>query len=70
MAADEQDAWIRRFHPSPGAAAELVCFAYAGGTASYWRPLSARLAPPSTYSRCSTRAARTAGASRRSRTCT
>jgi surfactin synthase thioesterase subunit len=40
-----QDNWVRRFHPSPRATAELVCFPHAGGTAAYWHALSALLAP-------------------------
>jgi surfactin synthase thioesterase subunit len=37
--------WIRRFHPSPDAGTRLVCFAHAGGSASYFHALSAALAP-------------------------
>ena len=37
--------WVRRFHPAPSAAARLVCFPHAGGAASYYRPVSAALAP-------------------------
>ncbi|GLX94059.1 alpha/beta fold hydrolase [Herbidospora sp. NBRC 101105] len=37
--------WLRRYHASPSAAAELVCFPHAGGAAAYWYPLSALLAP-------------------------
>lgn len=37
--------WIRRYHPAPGALARLVCFPHAGGSASYFHPLSARFAP-------------------------
>ncbi|MFF0309868.1 thioesterase II family protein [Streptosporangium sp. NPDC004379] len=37
--------WIRRFHPSPGSDVQVVCFPHAGGTASYYHPLSAALAP-------------------------
>lgn len=35
--------WIRRYHPAPSAGARLVCFPHAGGSASYYRPLSAQL---------------------------
>lgn len=35
--------WVRRFHPGPDGAAQLVCFPHAGGSASYFRPLSAAL---------------------------
>ncbi|MGW3959283.1 thioesterase II family protein [Amycolatopsis sp. NPDC005003] len=37
--------WVRRFHPAPSAAARLVCFPHAGGSASYFHPVSAALAP-------------------------
>jgi surfactin synthase thioesterase subunit len=37
--------WIRRFHPAPAAAARLVCFPHAGGSASYFHPVSAALSP-------------------------
>ncbi|MEU5824633.1 alpha/beta fold hydrolase [Streptomyces sp. NPDC047803] len=40
MAAVNQDAWLRRYHPTD-ARAELVCFPHAGGAAGFWRPLSA-----------------------------
>lgn len=36
--------WIRRFGPDPGGA-RLLCFAHAGGSAGYFRPLAAALAP-------------------------
>ena len=39
------DTWIRRFHPSPQAVEKLVCFPHAGGSASYFYPLSELLAP-------------------------
>jgi pyochelin biosynthetic protein PchC len=37
--------WIRRFHPAPDAPAQLVCFAHAGGSASYFFPVSRALSP-------------------------
>jgi surfactin synthase thioesterase subunit len=37
--------WLRRFHPSPGAAVRLVCFPHAGGSASYYYPMSQLMAP-------------------------
>lgn len=37
--------WCRRFHPAPDAAARLVCFPHAGGSASFYRPVSAALSP-------------------------
>lgn len=35
-----QDLWIRRFHPSPDALVSLVCLPHAGGSASYYVPVS------------------------------
>jgi pyochelin biosynthetic protein PchC len=37
--------WIRRFHPAPAAASRLVCFPHAGGSATYYYPVSQALAP-------------------------
>lgn len=37
--------WVRRFHPSPEAGLRLVLFPHAGGSASYYFPLSQALAP-------------------------
>ncbi|MCX4761550.1 alpha/beta fold hydrolase [Streptomyces sp. NBC_01275] len=37
--------WIRRYHPAPDAQVGLVCFPHAGGSAPYYAPLSAALAP-------------------------
>jgi surfactin synthase thioesterase subunit len=37
--------WIRRFHPAPHAGARLVCLPHAGGSASYYFPVSRALAP-------------------------
>ncbi|GAB3678064.1 alpha/beta fold hydrolase [Actinocorallia lasiicapitis] len=39
----ESDTWIRRFHPVPEAAVRLVCFPHAGGSATYYFPVSAAL---------------------------
>jgi surfactin synthase thioesterase subunit len=39
------DRWIRRFVPSPEAAARLVCLPHAGGSASYFLPVAKGLAP-------------------------
>lgn len=36
--------WIRGFHPVPDPAARLVCFPHAGGSASFFFPLSRELA--------------------------
>ncbi|MFJ5234765.1 thioesterase II family protein [Kitasatospora sp. NPDC088391] len=37
------DLWLRRYHSAPPAAPRLLCFAHAGGSASFWHPLSAAL---------------------------
>ncbi|KAA5834949.1 alpha/beta fold hydrolase [Saccharopolyspora hirsuta] len=37
------DAWIRRFHPKPDGRDLLACFPHAGGSASYYFPMSAAL---------------------------
>jgi len=37
--------WLRRFHPAPNAGARLVCLPHAGGSASYYFPVSRALAP-------------------------
>ncbi|MFG3228819.1 thioesterase II family protein [Kitasatospora sp. NPDC048194] len=37
--------WLRRYHPTEGAAARLVCFPHAGGSAGYFHPVSAALSP-------------------------
>lgn len=39
------DAWFRGFQQGPDDGARLLCFPHAGGSASSFRPLSARLAP-------------------------
>src|SRR4051794_9909349 len=41
----QRELWLRRFHPAPQAAARLVCLPHAGGSASYYHPLSAALSP-------------------------
>ncbi|MEU9992385.1 alpha/beta fold hydrolase [Streptomyces sp. NPDC048045] len=41
--ADGSDLWLRRFHPAPDAPARLVCFPHAGGSASFYFPVSAAL---------------------------
>ncbi|MDT7802389.1 MAG: hypothetical protein QOI78_5822 [Actinomycetota bacterium] len=38
-------AWVRRFHDATGSTARLVCFPYAGGSASFFHPVSARFSP-------------------------
>lgn len=42
---DADELWLRRFHPAPEAAVRLVCFPHAGGSASYFHPLSGALTP-------------------------
>lgn len=39
----DSNPWIRRFHPAPDAGARLVCFPHAGGSASFYFPMSQRL---------------------------
>jgi surfactin synthase thioesterase subunit len=41
----DSDAWIRRFHPAPDAKTRLVCLPHAGGSASFYHPVSAALSP-------------------------
>lgn len=40
-----EDRWIRRFHPIPGNGPRLFCFPHAGGSASYYFPVSRALTP-------------------------
>ncbi|MEU4655157.1 alpha/beta fold hydrolase [Streptomyces sp. NPDC023723] len=40
-----ETAWVRRFHPSPEARHQLLCFPHSGGSASFFFPFSQRLAP-------------------------
>ena len=40
---DSSDLWLRRFHPAPDAPVRLVCFPHAGGSASFYFPVSAAL---------------------------
>ncbi|MER8187735.1 alpha/beta fold hydrolase [Kitasatospora sp. NPDC094015] len=37
--------WCRRYHPAPTTARQLVCFPHAGGSASFYHPVSAALTP-------------------------
>ncbi|MEV4824671.1 alpha/beta fold hydrolase [Micromonospora sp. NPDC049274] len=37
--------WLRGFHPAPQAPARLVCFPHAGGSASFFFPVSKTLSP-------------------------
>jgi len=41
--AEQDSLWIRRYHPRPDAAVRVVCLPHAGGSASFYRPLSAAL---------------------------
>jgi surfactin synthase thioesterase subunit len=41
----QSSTWIRRFQPVPQAGTRLICFPHAGGSASYFFPLSRALAP-------------------------
>ncbi|WP_103528601.1 thioesterase II family protein [Streptomyces sp. SM12] len=43
--ADSSDLWVRRFHPAPEAPVRLLCLPHAGGSASYFFPVSQRLSP-------------------------
>lgn len=43
-AADDISLWLRRFHQGGPEDLRLVCFPHAGGSASYYHPLSAALA--------------------------
>lgn len=42
--APSDDLWIRRFHPGPERSCRLVCLPHAGGSASFFFPLSDALA--------------------------
>ncbi|GAA1980877.1 alpha/beta fold hydrolase [Amycolatopsis minnesotensis] len=42
---DDAALWIRRFHPAPDAPVRLVCLPHAGGSASYFFPVSRSLSP-------------------------
>ncbi|MDG5809203.1 alpha/beta fold hydrolase [Streptomyces ossamyceticus] len=39
------DLWVRRYHPAPDAPHRLLCLPYAGGSASYFFPVSRALSP-------------------------
>lgn len=41
----ESGLWLRKYHDAPDAGARLVCFPHAGGSASYYFPVSAALSP-------------------------
>ncbi|MEH0638068.1 alpha/beta fold hydrolase [Streptomyces bottropensis] len=42
---EDRDLWIRRYHPAPDSAVRLVCLPHAGGSASFYFPVSQALAP-------------------------
>ncbi|MEJ2870425.1 alpha/beta fold hydrolase [Actinomycetospora sp. OC33-EN08] len=44
MSQTSSDTWIRRYHPTE-APVRLVCFPHAGGSASFYHPVSAQLTP-------------------------
>jgi surfactin synthase thioesterase subunit len=41
----ESTDWIRRYRPSPDSGVRLVCFPYAGGSATFFHPVAMSLAP-------------------------
>ncbi len=41
----DPDTWIRRYHDAPDSAVQLVCFPHAGGSASFFFPVSTALSP-------------------------
>jgi pyochelin biosynthetic protein PchC len=43
--ASDSDLWIRRYHPAPESMLQLFCFPHAGGSASFYFPVSAALTP-------------------------
>ena len=40
-----EDTWIRRYHRAPDSPIQLVCFPHAGGSASFYFPVSRTLSP-------------------------
>jgi surfactin synthase thioesterase subunit len=42
---EQVEKWVRRYHPAPECAARLVCLPHAGGSASFFHPVSRALAP-------------------------
>lgn len=42
---DVTSSWIRRYHPAPNAPVRLICFPHAGGSASYFHPVSRHFSP-------------------------
>nr|AFI57003.1 thioesterase [Amycolatopsis orientalis] len=45
MTASTAEDWVRRFHPAPEAPHRLLCLPHAGGSASYFFPVSRALSP-------------------------
>ncbi|QFU93199.1 thioesterase II family protein [Amycolatopsis sp. YIM 10] len=45
MTASTAEDWVRRFHPAPAAPHRLLCLPHAGGSASYFFPVSRALSP-------------------------
>ena len=41
----DTERWLRTLCPAPQAPVELICFPYAGGSASYFYPFATALAP-------------------------
>ena len=41
----EGSAWVRRFHPAPHARTRLICFPHAGGSATFYFPVSRAMSP-------------------------
>lgn len=42
---DDSARWVHRYQPEPAAARRLICFPYAGGSASFFHPTSVALRP-------------------------
>lgn len=40
---EDEGLWVRRYHPAPDSPRQLVCFPHAGGSASFFHPVSAQL---------------------------
>ncbi|MFD4245117.1 thioesterase II family protein [Streptomyces sp. NPDC058525] len=45
QAAEQFEKWLRRSHPAPDSGVRLVCLPHAGGSASFYFPMSKALAP-------------------------
>ncbi|WP_221359027.1 thioesterase II family protein [Streptomyces beigongshangae] len=43
--ATNSEKWIRSYHPAPAAPTRLVCFPHAGGSATFYHPVSRALSP-------------------------